>query len=87
MMKANEPARMPSSKHPAIIVVSILLLAAIIVCAVGFNSFLTALAFGLILGLTYLLYIIIAICCSETKGYITNLNKFDEYKQIYDSMV
>ena len=79
MMKKNDPVKLDSSKHVAVVVVSILLLAAIIVCAIGFNNFLSALAFGLILGLTYLLYIIIAICCSDTRGYITNLKRFDEY--------
>ena len=87
MMKKNDPVKLDSSKHVAVVVVSILLLAAIIVCAIGFNNFLSALAFGLILGLTYLLYIIIAICCSDTRGYITNLKRFDEYKVIYDSNV
>lgn len=36
---------------------------------------------------TYLIYLIGSIFCSEIRGYITNLKKFDEYKQTYDKMV
>ena len=35
----------------------------------------------------YLIYLIVTCCCSDIKGYITNLKKFDDYKQTYDKMV
>ncbi len=34
----------------------------------------------------YGLYLIVSIFCSDIRGYITNLKKFDEYKQTYDKM-
>lgn len=73
--------------HVNCIVGSVIFFAGVIVSGVGANNFLEMLAVGLIIGITYLIYLIAVICCSSIKGYITNLKKFDEYKTIYDSMV
>lgn len=35
----------------------------------------------------YVIYLIGSIGCSEIRAYITNLKKFDDYKQTYDKMV
>lgn len=35
---------------------------------------------------SYLIYLICSIFCSEIRGYITNLKKFDDYKATYDKM-
>lgn len=40
-----------------------------------------------VLVVCYLTYLIGSIFCSEIRAYITNLKKFEEYKQTYDKMV
>lgn len=87
MMKNNVPVKQDSSLHVPVIVVSIIFWAGIVVVAAGSSNFLDAVAIGVIIGLTYLLYLIISICCSDIRGYITNLKRFDEYKSMYDKMV
>jgi|LakMenEpi03Aug12_release.lakeMendotaPanAssembly.Ray.scaffolds.fasta_scaffold374706_1 hypothetical protein len=41
----------------------------------------------LLIVIPYLIYLIVSICCSSTRGFITNLKKFDDYKETYDKMV
>ena len=69
------------------IIATVLLLAAIIVVIVGANNFLDGLAIGLIIGCTYLVYILIVILASDMRGYISNLQKFEDYKRLYDQTV
>lgn len=87
MMKSNVPQKQDSSLHVNCIVASVVFWAGVIVSGVGANNFLEMLAVGLIIGLTYLFYLIVVICCSSIRGYITNLQKFDDYKNMYDLMV
>jgi hypothetical protein len=42
---------------------------------------------GAAIGAGYIIYIVSAMICSTIRGYITNLKKFDDYKQTYDKMV
>jgi hypothetical protein len=42
---------------------------------------------GIAIGVGYIIYVVSAFTCSTIRGYITNLKKFDEYKQTYDKMV
>ncbi len=39
------------------------------------------------IGVGYLIYLIGSFTTSTIRGYITNLKKFDNYKQTYDKMV
>ena len=55
--------------------------------AAGVNNFLTAAAMGGIIGVCYILYLAISCLCSDIRGFITNMKAFDDYKNIYDSMV
>ena len=85
--QTNVPQKQDSSMHLAVLVGSVFLFAGVIVVGIGANNFLTGVAIGLIVGFAYLIYIISTICCSDIRGYITNLKKFDEYAETYDSMV
>ena len=87
MMKNNDPVKQDSSMHVPVIVASILFWAGIIVGAVGLDNFLEAVITGVIIGITYLIYLIVSCCCSDMRGYVTNLQAFDDYKKIYDTMV
>jgi hypothetical protein len=79
----NVPVRQDSSFHVAVIVVSFIMLAGIIVAAVGFMNFLDiGGTIGIILG-TYFLYVIFAICCSDIRSYVSNMKKFGEYAGTY----
>lgn len=87
--KTNQPIKVGSSWHVTLIIVSLLFFAGIIVGAVGYSTFFQYSiggVIGVILG-TFALYVILAICCSNIRGYISNLKKFEEYKQTYDQMV
>lgn len=86
--KTNEPIKQDSSMHTGTVIVTILMIAGIVVGAIGFRSFLGQdYVTGLLIGIPYLLYLIVVICCSDIRGYITNLKKFDDYKETYDGMV
>ena len=87
LQKDNVPHKQDSSMHINCIVGSIILFAGVIVGGVGVGNFLEAVAVGIIIGICYLIYIIAVICCSSIRGYITNLQKFDDYKNMYDLMV
>lgn len=87
MMKNNDPIPQESSVHLPILITTILFWAGIAVGAAGSGSFLEGAVVGVIIGITYLIYLITACCCSDIKGYITNLKAFDDYKKIYDGMV
>lgn len=87
MMKNNEPVKQDSSMHVPIIVTSILFWAGIIVGAIGANSFLTDVLVGVIIGISYVIYLCTACVGSDVRGYITNLKAFDDYKNIYDLMI
>lgn len=86
--KSNIPVKQDASFHTATIVGSVIMIAGVIVGAVGFRKFLVEdYTVGLVIGLPYLFYLIAVIAMSDIRGYITNLKKFEDYKVIYDSMV
>lgn len=88
MAKTNVPIKQDNSLHIAVIVGTLLLIGGVAVGASGMNRYIpqTYIA-GIVIGVGYLIYIICCTCCSDIRGYITNLKKFDDYKSTYDSMV
>lgn len=85
--QTNVPVKQDSSMHTGTIFGTILMVAGVVVGAIGFRKFLVEYATGLVIGLPYLVYLLIVIFASDIRGYITNLKKFEDYKEIYDSMV
>lgn len=83
----NVPQKQEASMHCAVIVVSSILFGAVILVAIGSNNFLSVTAVALIFVFAYLIYLVSVCCCSNIKGYITNLKKFDDYSTIYNKMV
>mgnify|MGYP000202124024 CR=1 FL=1 len=75
--QTNVPVKQDSSMHTATIIGTIIMIAGIVVGAVGFGKFLVAYSTGLVIGIPYLCYLIAAICISDIRGYITNLKKFE----------
>ena len=87
MSKTNEPIKQESSKHFPVVITSLMVWAGIAVGAIGLNNFFQAAVTGVIIGISYLIYIIATCCCSDVRGFITNLKAFDDYKNMYDIMV
>lgn len=74
--QTNVPIKQDSSMHTGTIITTILMIAGVVVGAIGFRKFLVGYSTGLVIGLPYLLYLIVVICFSDIRGYITNLKKF-----------
>lgn len=85
--KTNVPIKQDASSHIQIIIVTVIMIVGVVVGAVGFRVFLPDYGSGILIGVSYLIYILVVIFGSDIRGYITNLKRFDEYKEIYDSMV
>ena len=85
--KTNVPVKVDSSMHIPIVLLTLVLIGAVVTAIIlipkpeNFNTGLGIVIAG------YLIYLIIAICCSDIRGYISNLKKFDDYKKTYDTMV
>lgn len=79
--KTNVPIKQDNSMHTAVIVGTVLLIAGVAVGGSGMNKYIPqAYIAGIIIGVAYLIYIGTCTCCSDIRGYITNLKKFDDYK-------
>jgi hypothetical protein len=85
--KTNIPAKLDSERHIAILVATAIMIGGVIagVILLGYPSLINVAVALLVF--PYCLYLILSICCSEIRGYITNLKKFDDYKKTYDKMV
>jgi hypothetical protein len=74
--------------HAAVIIATLVLIAGIgagIGLMVSDPNFMT---YGIApIAIGYIAYIFASIMFSTIRGYITNLKKFDDYKQTYDKMV
>ena len=87
MAKTNEPIKQDSSIHTAVLIFSLIVWACLGIGGAGMNSFV---GFGgsiAMIIISYFAYLITACCCSDIKGYLTNIQAFDDYKKIYDIMV
>jgi hypothetical protein len=74
--KTNVPIKQDASMHTATIISTVLMIGGIVAGAIGFRNFLPDYGAGLLIGLPYLVYLSAVICCSDIRGYITNLKKF-----------
>jgi hypothetical protein len=85
--KTNVPTKLDSEMHTAIILATTIMIGGVIagVILLG-DPTLINVAVALFVA-PYCFYLFISICCSEIRGYITNLKKFDDYKKTYDKMV
>ena len=77
MIKNNQPIKLNSSKHIKVVIASLVLWTCVGVGVGGLNSFMTPGATGVIIGISYLIYIIASCCFSDIKNYISNTKKFD----------
>lgn len=55
--------------------------------AICLYSFLSLTIFIAMVVISYTVYLCVACCCSDIKGYIENMKKFDSYQETYDNMV
>ena len=85
--KKNIPEKLEPAKHTAIMMVNLLFLALLVTAIIGFNRFLDTGGFIAIIIVPYFFYLFIACCCSDIKGYIEKMKKFDDYQETYDKMV
>lgn len=85
--KTNVPTKLDSEMHIAVLVGTAIMVGGVAagVILLG-DPTLFNVAIALLVA-PYCLYLITSICCSQIRGYITNLKKFDDYKQTYDKMV
>lgn len=85
-LKKNEPVAVASSKHWAVLVGNILLIAGIVVMAIGMGKFLEiGTAIGAAAG-GIVVYLILAVFCSDIRKYIFNLKKLSDYEALYNKM-
>ena len=87
MAKSNEPIKQEPSKHIPVLVTTLIVWAAFGVGGAGVNNFFSSTITGVIIGISYLIYLCVTCCCSDVRGYITNMKAFDDYKNMYDMMV
>jgi hypothetical protein len=87
VQRSNVPVRQSTSKHAPVALTTLLFIGGIIVAIIGFNSFLTVGSFLALIFGSYFLYFLISVCCSDIRGYVTNLKAFDDYKRTFDNMV
>lgn len=73
--------------HTVSILGTLLMIGGIVAFAIGFRKYFQDFIAYVILGLPYLVYLLLALRCSDVKGYISNLKKFIEYKKTYDAMI
>lgn len=79
--KTNVPIKLGSSMHVPVIVTTILFFAGIGIGIGGMGRIFTDNAGPIcLIVIPYVIYLIFSICCSATRGFITNLKKFDDYK-------
>lgn len=84
--KKNEPIPQPASKHWPVLIGTILLIAGIVVMAVGKGKFLDiGTAVGVAVG-GVVVYLVLTIACSAIRGYIFNLKKFGDYEALYNRL-
>jgi hypothetical protein len=75
-----------SSKHWPVLVGNILLIAGLVVMAIGMRKFLeTGIALGVAVG-GLVVYLILAVFCSAIRKYIFNLKKLSDYEALYNKM-
>lgn len=85
--QTNQPIKKNSSMHIVILISTIIYVACLIVGVVGLDTFLPLGAtIGMIVG-PYCLYLLLSICCSELREYLSNMKKFDGYQETYNQMV
>jgi hypothetical protein len=78
--QTNTPIKQSSSLHLPVVVFNLIFLACLAVGLVGLNHFLDLGAMiGMIAG-SYLVYLIVGICCSDIKDYVHNSKRFDNYQ-------
>ena len=87
MSKTNKPIKQESSKHLPVVIANLMMWAIIVVGLIGLNNFRDEIATCTIIGISYILYIAITCICSDIRGFITNMQAFDDYKNMYDIMV
>ena len=87
----NTPRKLENSIHKWTLGMSIYMLLGVIagaVClALGLIQSSPLIAPIVIMVHAYVLYIILSICCSDTRGYIMNTKPVTLYQECYDSMV
>lgn len=66
---------------------TVIFLSCLIVGAVGFKNFLTAVTTAVIIGIAYLIYLVLSIFCSDLRNYINNMKPNSQYEQTYNKMV
>ncbi len=63
------------------------LIAGMVVGAIGFKSFLTlGSSIGVIAG-SYVMYLLFGICCSDLREYLNNMKRNSDYEATYNKMV
>lgn len=85
--KTNIPIKKESSMHIPVFVATIIMIGGIIAGAIIVKYPKTFGGGVALLIVPYFIYIIISLCLSDIRGYITNLKRFEEYKITYDKMV
>ena len=85
--QTNQPVKQNASLHIVLGVMTGILIAGFVIGGVGFNKFLSmGGSVGIILG-SYVLYLILGLCCSDIREYISNTKRNAEYEATYSKMV
>ena len=85
--QTNQPVKQEPSLHVALLVGSVLFFACIIIAGAGYKRFLPMDGTIALLGVSYVLYLILSIACSELRQYISNMKRNADYEQTYNKMV
>ena len=85
--QTNQPIKQNASLHIVLAIVTGIFIACLAVGAAGYKRFLSlGGCIGIIIA-SYVLYVILGICCSDLREYLHNMKRNAEYEYTYNKMV
>ena len=82
----NVPVKQPSSLHLPVVIFGIIFYGGLITGTLSINRFLEIAVSIIIIVIPYLVYLIVACCCSDIRSFISNSKRFDDYQSTYTKM-
>lgn len=77
--QTNQPIKQEPSLHIVLAVVTVILVVCFAVAAAGFNKFISSGGCIALFVVSYVLYLILGLCCSDLRSYLHNMKRNAEY--------